>query len=234
LVDGGPDPQKIALELSRKMPFWDRTIELVVLTHPHADHLTGLVEVLKRYRVIKVLAPRVDHDSALYNEFKTIINNKNISATCASAGQIVRLGGNTEIEVLAPLDYPPTTIEPEIDRTTVVLRLKTGSVSFLLASDVSADMESELLLDRAQLNSTVLKVGHHGSNGSSSAQFLKVANPQLAVISVGRNNQFNHPGAETVDRLNVLLGKDRLYRTDVNGTVELITDGNRLWVKTDR
>jgi competence protein ComEC len=116
----------------------------------------------------------------------------------------------------------------------VVLRLSDGKVSFLLTSDISEEAELDLITRRADLNSTVLKVAHHGSDTSSSAAFLAVVDPQVAVISVGANNTFGHPGAETIQRLTDSVGPDKIYCTDKNGTVECITDGQRLWLKTER
>ena len=116
----------------------------------------------------------------------------------------------------------------------IVLRLSDGKISFLLTSDISQESELDLITRRADLNSTVLKVAHHGSNYSSSAAFLAVVDPKLAVISVGADNTFGHPGAETINRLIDAVGLDKIYRTDKNGTVECITNGEKLWVKTDK
>ena len=234
LVDGGPSPQAVSLELSRKMPFWDRTIDLVILTHPHTDHLTGLVEVLRRYQVKQVLAPDISDNSPVFAEWHTLITEKNIPVTTARAGQKIVLCKQTEIDVLNPSPDRKQAIEPVIDADTVVLRLKTGKVSFLLTADISQEMEAELISQRGLLDSAVLKVAHHGSNYSTGSGFLSVVKPQAAVISVGQDNHFNHPGVEMMKRLESKLDKDKIYRTDRDGTVEFITDGERLWVKKSK
>jgi competence protein ComEC len=231
LVDGGPSAQAISGELSQHLPFWDRMIELVVLTHPHLDHLTGLLEVLQRYKVQQVLYLDTDYQTPPEQEWLTLIHDKGVKATLAKAGQVINLGmGATSIEVINPM--PDSTI-PDMDNG-IVLRLSDGKVSFLLTSDISAEAELDLITRRADLNSTVLKVAHHGSDTSSSAAFLAVVDPQLAVISVGADNTFGHPGNETMARLTDTVGAAKIYRTDKNGTVECITNGEKLWVKTEK
>ena len=231
LVDGGPSAQTISGELSRHLPFWDRTIELVVLTHPHLDHLTGLLEVLQRYKVKQVLYLETDYKTPPEQEWLNLISEQGIKTTLARAEQMINLGTNeTNIEVINPT---PGSSVPAMDNG-VVLRLSDGAVSFLLTSDISQEAELDLITMRADLNSTVLKVSHHGSDNSSSAAFLAVAAPKLAVISVGADNTFGHPGAETLARLTDAVGLDKIFRTDKNGTVECITNGERLWVKTER
>jgi competence protein ComEC len=231
LVDGGPSAQAVSSELSKHLPFWDRTIELVVLTHPHLDHMAGLLEVLQRYRVKQVLYLDTEYQTPPEKEWLTLIHDKHIKSTLATAGQEINLGTKqTTIEVINPA---PDSAVPDMDNG-IVLRLSDGKISFLLTSDITSDSELDLLTRRADLRSTVLKVGHHGSEGSSSAAFLSVVNPQLAVISVGKDNTFGHPAPATMQRLTDRVGPNKIYRTDKNGTVEFITNGERLWVRTDK
>ena len=234
LVDGGPSPQAVCLGLGEKMPFWDRTIELMVLSHPSADHVAGLVEVLNRYRVEQVLYPEMDFESGVYDEWLRLVREKGIKATLAQAGQQIDLGGGVAIEVLSPPDPPLSATDSDVDNNAAVLRLSLGEVSFLLTADMMWEAEFELVYNRANLKSTVLKVAHHGSNTSTTPEFLAVARPELAVISVGADNEYGHPTEEVLRRLEEELGEENIYRTDENGTVEFITDGDRLWVKTDR
>ncbi len=231
LVDGGPSPQAIGLELGKKMPFWDRTIDLIVLTHPEADHLTGLVEVLKRYRVKQVLYPDLEYESELNNEWLSLIESKDIDPVRAQAGQGIKFGPEIAIEVLNPPIASLTDNTSDINDSSVVLRLTMGRVSFLLTADIGRSTELELVTHRAPLNSTVLKVAHHGSDTSTSPEFLAVANPQLAAISVGRGNAFGHPNQEVMGRLEQRLGLENIYRTDEHGTIEFITNGERLWLR---
>ena len=234
LVDGGPSGRDVVLALGKKMPFWDRTIDLVVLTHPDADHLTGLLEVLRRYRVVQVLFPAVDCDSALCDEWASVIEAEGATLTIARAGQRIDLGTDrVTVEVLNPLVPPPAHIPPDPNDSSVVLRVCAGRVSFLLTGDMTNQLESELVKRRASLSSTVLKAGHHGSDTSTSQGFLAVVDPSVAVVSVGADNRFGHPSGGVVGRLAEEVGPGNIYRTDVHGTVEFITDGERLWVRTE-
>jgi competence protein ComEC len=233
LIDGGPDPQKINLELSKKLPFWDRTIDLVVCTQPQADHITGLVEVLQRYKVKQVLESEVSYNSSIYQEWCNLVEEKQIKQNKAQAGQEIDLGSGIKIEVLNP---PATLWEgttDDVDNNGVVLRLSWGQVRFLFTADIREEVEFELIGQRANLKSTVLKVAHHGSKTSTSQQFLAAVEPEVAVISVGADNPFGHPSPEVLERLIDRLGEGNVYRTDEDGTIEFITDGERLWVKAD-
>jgi len=127
-----------------------------------------------------------------------------------------------------------TGTESGVDNNGIVLRLKMGEVSFLLTADIMWEAEFELIARRTNLTSTVLKVAHHGSATSTTPEFLAVVKPGLAVISVGEGNPFGLPSDEVVDRLKQKLGQKNIYRTSDNGTIEFITDGERLWVKMER
>jgi competence protein ComEC len=115
-----------------------------------------------------------------------------------------------------------------------VLRAYYGKISFLLTADITDERELDLIMDRAHLDCTVLKVAHHGSYTASSSAFLTAASPDIAVISVGANNDYGHPNQETLKRLETEVGENNIYRTDLNGTIEFVTDGERLWMKKER
>jgi len=234
LIDGGPDPQKINLELGEKLPFWDRTIDLVVCTQPHADHVTGLVEVLQRYKVKQVLEPGVSYNSSIYREWLRLVEDKGIEHNIARAGQEIDLGSGITIEILNPLAEFFQGTSCDIDNNGVVLKLAWNKVSFLFTADIREEAEFELIGQRANLKSTVLKVAHHGSETSTTSQFLAAVDPEVAVISVGADNTFGHPSPEVMERLIDRLGEDNVYRTDEDGTVEFITDGERLWLSFTR
>jgi len=231
LIDGGPSPQAVSLALGEKMPFWDRTIDLVVLTHPHADHITGLVEVLRRYEVKQVLYPDLACDSPIYEEWWKLIRVKGIKCTVAQAGQQIDLGAGVVIEVLNPPAPMLTDTRSDMDNNGVVLRIGMGRVSFLFTADIMAEAELELGNRRAPLASTVLKVAHHGSDTSTTPEFLAVVSPQVVVISAGEDNPFGHPSGAVIGRLREKPGEENIYRTAEHGTIEFITDGKRLWVE---
>jgi len=234
LIDGGPDPQRINLELSKKLPFWDRTIDLMISTQPQADHITGLVEILQRYKVKQVLEPGVSYNSSIYQEWLQLVKEKQITYNTARAGLESDLGRGIKIEVLNPPAKLFQGTSHDVDNNGAVIKLSWGEVSFLFTADIREEAEFELIGQRASLRSTVLKVAHHGSKTSTSSQFLAVVDPEVAVISVGADNPFGHPSPEVVERLGARLGEDKVYRTDTNGTIEFITDGERLWVNIER
>jgi len=233
LIDGGPDPQKINLELSKKLPFWDRTIDLMVCTQPQADHVTGLVEVLQRYKVQQVLEPGVSYNSSIYQEWLNVVEDKGIEHNIARAGQEIDLGNGIEMEIINP---PPEFFQgtsSDVDNNGIVLKLTWNKLSFLFTADIREEAEFELIRQRANLESTVLKVAHHGSRTSTIPQFLAAVDPEVAVISAGADNPFGHPSPEVLERLIDTLGQDNIYRTDKDGTIEFITDGETLGVRTD-
>ena len=235
LVDGGPSPEKVTYELGKALPFWERTIELVVLTHAHDDHVTGLVEVLRRFEVEKVLYPEgIDYTSNAYSEWLGVIEEQGIPCVRAEAGQRIDLGGGATLEVLhPPVEFLEGT-ESDVDNNGVVLRLEMGEVSFLLTADLYGDGELYLVCERVELGSTVLQVSHHGSSTSTSASFLAAVDPQVAVIPVGADNPFGHPAEEVMSRLMAKVGEENIYLTSERGTVTFTTDGERLWVEAER
>ncbi len=234
LIDGGPSPQAINLELGKRLPFWDRTVDLMVSTQPQADHITGLVEVLQRYEVKQVLEPGVCYNSCVYQEWLKLVEETEIKHDVAKAGQEIDLGSGIKMKVLNPPEEFFEGTSADVDNNGVVLRLSWGEISFLLAADIRWEGEFELIKQRANLKSTMLKVAHHGSKTSATPQFLAVVDPEVAVISVGANNTFGHPSPEVVGRLEEKLGKNKVYLTSENGTIEFITDGERLWVEVER
>jgi competence protein ComEC len=233
LIDGGPDPQKISLELGKKLSFWDKTMDLVVCTQPQADHITGLVEVLQRYKVSQVLEPGISYNSSIYQEWRNLVEEKQIECDNPGAGQEIDLGSGVRIEVMNPPASLWAATSDDVDNNGVVLRLIWGKVSFLLTADIREEVEFALIGQRADLKSSVLKVAHHGSKTSTTLQFLAAVDPEVAVISVGRDNPFGHPSPEVVERLTGRLGESNVYRTDKDGTIEFITDGEKLWVTAE-
>jgi competence protein ComEC len=205
---------------------------LVVLTHPHDDHINGLVEVLNDYRVEQVLSPDLDCDLPICDEWLSLIQEKDIECTTAYSGQRIELDG-VVIEVLSPQETLLQGTESDVDNNSMVLHISFDEVSFLLTADLMWEGEFELISQRLIPKSTVLKVSHHGSATSTTTEFLATVNPQLAVISAGIDNKFGHPSDEVMTRLEAKLGAGNIYRTDEDGTIEFITDGKKLWVRVE-
>jgi len=191
------------------------------------------VEVLNRYKVKQVLQPDLDFESDIYDEWSRLVKEQDIKCTIAQAGQEIDLG-EVVIKVLNPQIPHLTGTESDIDNNGVVLHISMGEVSFLLTADMMWEAEFELITRRASLSSTVLKVGHHGSDTSTTREFLAVVNLEVAVISVGTNNKFGHPTPEVMERLEDRIGSEKIYRTDEQGTIEFTTDGERLWVRVEK
>jgi competence protein ComEC len=181
----------------------------------------------------QVLYPPSEGESSLYNEWVRFIREAGIKSTIAQAGQHTDLGGGVTIEVLWPGVNPIKGSGSDMDNNSVVLLLKAGEVSFLLTGDSTSEAEWELIRLRADIKGTVIKVAHHGSNTSTIEQFLAVVNPRAAVISVGANNTYELPNNMVVERLQEKVGEANVYRTDINGTITFITDGERLWVEEE-
>ena len=228
LIDGGPD-DKVLTELGKAMNFGDREISLVVLSHPHADHLSGLIDVLRRYKVQEVWESGVDYPSATYDEWKSIIAEKNIPVKYVVAGD-VRTIGSLNFKTLYPLSsFEKKTID-NINNVSVINRLDYGNFSALFLGDAEKPVQAQI---SGQMKpTTVLKVGHHGSGNATLEDFLKVVRPAIAVIEVGKDNKYGHPAVSTINILKQLA--IRIYRTDQNGTVEISSDGQNYSVQTQR
>ncbi len=233
LIDGGPSPTTLISALGRRMPFWDRSLDLVILTHADEDHIAGLIPVLERYRVGQVLDSGYEHNNPMYERWQELIEEKAIPAPSARAGMRIETGDGVELEVLHPGPQLMEYTNADANNNSVVTRLVMGQSSFLLPGDIEEAAEEMLVASGQELASTLLKVPHHGGNTSSSAAFLKAVNPKLVVISVGADNKFGQPAPQVLGRLEELVGEERILRTDEQGTIEVVTDGERIWVRTD-
>jgi len=228
LVDGGPGGDALSGALGRQLPFHDRRIDLVVVTHPQADHVGGLPEALGSYDVGAVLDSAFEGESPFYEAFVDAMEDAGVPRYVAARGQTIDLGSGARIEVIGPDGALGPGADPN-DASTV-LRVAMGEVSFLLTGDIEADGEAALVRSGAELRATVLKVAHHGSSTSTTAAFLSRVSPAIDVISVGASNSHGHPTAAVLSRLSGAY----VLRTDEDGDVRMETDGARLWVTTGR
>jgi len=199
LIDGGPD-LAVLEHIGRYMPFLDRTIELLVLTHPDADHITGLPEVLRRYEVERVLFSGAQHTSGRYDAFLTHLLEKEIPLIEANPGEDIDLGDGLVLDVIWPMPGVFGTAPKNANDLSVVLRVLYGDTAILLPGDIEEEAEIAILASGVDLESTILKVPHHGSRTSSSTGFLLAVDPEFAIISAGRDNQFGHPHSDVLDR----------------------------------
>lgn len=233
LVDGGPSPAALGAALAREMPFWDRSLDLLILTHPDEDHVAGLAEALARFRVGAWLDNGRASDEPLYLQCLAALEAEGVPRQVVAAGDRLDLEQGIALQVLHPPRGPlPAAIDGD-NEASVVLRLNWGEADFLLTGDVGAAAEASLLASGQPLDADVLKVAHHGSGSSTARAFLEAVGPRFAVISVGLNNRFKHPDPGLLERLGAVPDL-AVLRTDQAGTVEFITDGARLWVQTQR
>lgn len=240
LIDGGGDmedrPRGYDVGAQRVVPalrrMGIRSVDVVVLSHPHEDHAGGLVAVLQNFRVSLVLDPGLPHPAPGYAALLRLIEQRQIPYRLARRGLALDLGGGVRATVLHPVEPLLVGTSSDANMNSIVLRVMFGGVSALLTGDVEAPIEWGWLAEGVELQSTVLKVAHHGSATSSTPEFLEAVQPAVAVISVGAHNPFGHPHRRTLE---ALAGTGAMvYRTDHHGAVTVTTDGRRVWVRTHR
>ncbi|MFH1461309.1 MAG: ComEC/Rec2 family competence protein [Patescibacteria group bacterium] len=229
LIDGGPD-KSILEKLNQVMPFWDREIDLMILTHPDADHVTGLIEVLKYFKINHILFSGLDKETAVYREWQEMIKQKGIPLSLAQTGQKIIFPDQVVLEIFWPDQRIISNYFEPTNNVSVVGQLIYGASEILLTGDIEKKVETYLLTQNFNLESDVLKIAHHGSKTSTSNNFLEAVNPQIAVISVGENNRYQHPSQEILERLKNIL----VYRTDQLGDIEISTDGRLFRTRTEK
>lgn len=224
LIDGGPDNSALA-GVGRRMSFFDRSIDLLVVTHPDLDHTFALPELLKRYTIKTALITGVLHNQPRYAEFLALLRSKKIPVIIADPVKDIDLGDSLRLDVLWPLPIYLGMEEPPEggNNTSIVARLTYGEDSILFTGDMEEVEENAVLASGADLRADILKLGHHGSKTSTSTGFLLAVDPDLALISAGRNNKFGHPHNVVLDRLKKF---GVTYRsTALEGTVTVEMDG---------
>lgn len=228
LIDGGPNAA-ILSKLGQTMPFWDRSIDLIVLTHPHADHLDGLLEVLERYKVDMVLESGAEHSIPEYYEWRQILEKRKVPVVVARAGQKIK-AGDLVLDILMPLKEYAGLSPRNVHEAMIVSRAIYGKDSFLFTGDAEKSLEFLLLSTYGdKLDSDLLKVGHHGSKTSTSKEFLAAVSPPMGIIQSGRKNRYGHPHQDVLDRL-ASVGVNVL-RNDLNGDIQLKSDGDSFIIR---
>jgi competence protein ComEC len=241
LIDGGPPEAGPALA-RRLRTLVKGPLDLVILTHPHLDHLGGLPAALREVGARRFMDPGFDHPSRAYRELLEVVGER--------VGQVltpvpdpqrpealvqVGLGEGVSLSIL----WPRVPVQPFLARTrsdansnSVIVRLTYGTTAMLLMGDAERDTEEQLLRDQRDLSATLLKVAHHGGSYSSSEPFLQAVRPRFAVISCGAGNDYGHPSFDTMGRLQAVGA--RVLRTDLQGEITAVSDGKRVSVKVAR
>lgn len=253
LIDGGPN-NKVLGCLARHVPFYDRRIETVVLTHPQADHMNGIIDVIKRYNVMRFIGPVVGNETAGYKSLMSNVQSSMINVKNVYGGDEIRLG-QVKFDVVWPargfviahtkdkyltLDLSPRLGEgnqkvlgigsggTDLNSFSVGGIVSFGEFDVLLTGDADTQIEDEMIEAGRLREVEVLKVPHHGSKTGMTEEWLRIISPELAVISVGKNS-YGHPTKEAIDLLS--SNGARVLRTDIDGEVEVVSDGKRWWVK---
>jgi len=220
LIDGGPD-KNITNVLSRVMPFYDKTIDVILTTHPDQDHIGGIPEILKNYTVGEYIDSGATSSTGTFKELQNEIYQKNIKTEIARAGELIDLGGGAFLKILYPVSDPKGS---DTNEYSVVAKLYYGNSTFLFTGDAPADVEQYLAYTVGiDLKSDVLKVAHHGSKNSLSPEFLSAVLPTYSVISAGLDNRYSHPNKEIVDFLDSI--DSNILITFNLGDINFISDG---------
>ena len=226
LIDGGPG-SAILRELPKYMSIFDRSIDVVVATHPDKDHVGGLVDVLSRYKVGKIIETENKNDTAVSDAFSNYAKKEGAEIFLARAGQVLTIGASTTIKIFSPAFDPK---DWESNASSIVAKVTYGEIDFLLTGDAPLNTEEYLVrVYGSALESEVLKLGHHGSRTSTSDLFLNTVKPAFAVVSAGRDNNYGHPHPEVTEK--VLSRRISLESTIESGSVVFKSDGKLVWLE---
>ncbi len=233
LIDTGDVPARDKLVAMLKSQGIS-TIDKLIITHPHADHIGGAAAVFDNFTVKQIYDSGQKTTSNLYKQYLTQIQKKNIPFTVVTAGTIIDLGNESTLKVLAPEKPFLSGNDSDLNNNSVVAKLIYRGFSMLLTGDAEKESEERMLggKDAASLKSTLLKSGHHGSRTSSTMPFLQAVSPEAALISLGANNEYHHPHPSTLKKYSEK--KIKVYRTDTDGTLTVTTDGKTYTITKER
>jgi competence protein ComEC len=226
LVDSGP-PKTVMRELGKVMPFYDRTIDMMILTNPDTDHMAGFIDVLKRYEVLAAVESGTISDTDVYKELSQRMEDEELTKHIARRGMVVVIdeAHGVYLQILFP-DRDVSALNR--NDGSIIMKLIYGETSYMLTGDTTIKMERYLVSLKDDLKSNVLKVGHHGSKTSSSEEFVKAVDPELALISAGKGNSYGHPHKDVVGLFDQ-LGIEYFVTANV-GRIQTKSNGNTVRV----
>jgi competence protein ComEC len=221
LIDGGPD-DSVLRELGRTLPMWLRKIDLVILTHAHDDHLFGLIEILNRYQVGKIIINESGYNSPIVKAWQKLIIKNNLEIINSERGMIFNFDSNCFLKILEAQKNKLT----DENNYSIVSEFSCLDRRVLLTGDASLKIEEDIISAGTDIRSDILKISHHGSITGTSLKILELINPRLAIISVGTNNKFGHPKPDVLNYLSNL--HINTLRTDKNGTLYLFANNKEI------
>lgn len=224
LIDAGNnDKEELIVAYLKKQKI--NKIDILIGTHPDADHIGGMDAVIDNYEIGKIYMPKVQANTKTFADVLLAVQEKGLKVTTAKAGITLDWESNVKINMIAPINQYDDTNE-----MSAVIHLSYGSTSFLFTGDAEAGSEKDMISSNANLRADVMMIGHHGSNSSTTQAFLNAVQPTYAVIQVGKDNKYGHPTSEVLQRLNVK--KIKVYRNDEQGNIIFTTNGKDITVKT--
>jgi competence protein ComEC len=204
------------------------SLDYVVATHPHSDHIGGMSVILNDFSIGHFFDSGYAYTSKTYEYMLTTIDKKGIPFSTPKRGDKIDFSSGIDVQVLNP---GSTYFTDDVNQNSIVLKVTDGSVSFLLMGDAGIEAENQIIKEGYDVNADILKVGHHGSHTSSGASFISAVSPAVSIIEVGAGNDYGHPHQETLDRLQRV---SKVYRTDLDGTITITTDGSSYSVTTQK
>ncbi|QQK07734.1 ComEC/Rec2 family competence protein [Miniphocaeibacter halophilus] len=201
-------------------------IDYVIATHPHSDHISGLIGVINKYEVKNIIRNEEEVDSKIYDSFVNAYESKNINTIIPKVGDSFKFG-EANFEILGPTAYNFDT-----NNNSLAVKVNHGENSFLFTGDAEKLEESTLMYTGEEIDAKILHIGHHGSRKASSEEFLKEVNPEYGIISVGKDNMYGHPHKEALNRLE--KHNIKTYRTDISGDIIIISDGEEILISTEK
>lgn len=220
IIDGGPDNTLIK-KLGAYLPFYDHKIETIILTHPDSDHVSGLVEVLRRYQVDRVLLTKVLSDTPSYQAFLSELEKNKINSVVINSQQKIDLGGGVFFDIFYPTENFEGKEVESTNNTSISGKLIYDNTSIMFTGDL--EIEESLLDDGLNLKSDIYHVGHHGSNNANDLKFVSAVDPTYAIVSVGASNRYGHPQYRTLKNLQSVEAE--VWRTDESGDVIFYSNG---------
>ncbi len=222
LIDAGPAGAILA-PLAAELNFWERGIDLAILTHPDTDHIAGMVELLKRYKIKRIMLTGVQHETDWYTAILREITRQKIPVVLGNATTDLELGGGVRLDILWPEEILAGKYIEDTNTTSIAARLIFGETAAVMTGDLDLASEKLLLQNTPDLHAQILKLGHHGSRNSSSAEFLAAVNPAIAIVSASADNTFGHPSPEVLAK----LPNAEILETSKIGSIHFTSDGTK-------